>query len=136
MKVDQLFPSRWLHPENLNGRAVVVTIAKVTLEEVHNPTTNRKESKPAVAFKGASKLLLINKTQALAIVRITGRDDTDQWAGCRVTLAADIAPNCKQTIRVSPVADANPIPNPGPVNPDPDTNPVTDADTDPDGGAE
>jgi hypothetical protein len=144
MKVDQLFPSRWLHPEALGGRAVTVTIAKVTLEEINNPTTNRKESKPAVAFKGATKLLLLNKTQALAIARITGRDDTDNWPGCRVTLAADIAPNGKQTIRVSPVpvADPNPVANAGPdtdtypVNPDTYPGPDADADADPDGGAE
>lgn len=110
MKIDTLFPTRWLHPEALGGRAVTVTISGVTLEKVHNPTTNRDEVKPAVAFRGATKLLLLNKTQALAIARITGRDDTDNWPGCKVTLAAAIAPNGKQTIMVSPVpvADAEP----------------------------
>jgi len=137
MKVDQLFPSRWLHPEALNGRAVTVTIQAVTLEEVHNPTTNRKETKPAVAFRGATKLLLLNKTQALAIARITGRDDTDNWPGCRVTLSADVAPNGKQTIRVSPVADADLITHANPVtNPNPDPDPERDGDPDGDGGGD
>ena len=130
MKVDQLFPTKWLHPENLNGKAVVVTIAKVTMEEVHNPETHKKEQRPAVNFKGASKVLLMNKTQAMAIARITGKDDTDNWAGCKVTLAADVAPNGKQTIRISPVPDANPIPDP-----DPDANADPDPDANPDGGA-
>lgn len=130
MKIEQLFPSRWLHPEALNGRAVTVTIAAVTLEKVHNPQTNKAEQKPAVAFKGATKLLLMNKTQALAIARITGSGETDDWAGKRVTLSAAIAPNGKQTIAISPVPDAGPIPNPdADANPYPDTGPDADADT-------
>lgn len=131
MKIEQLFPSRWLHPEALNGRAVTVTIAAVTLEKVHNPTTNRQEQKPAVAFKGATKLLLMNKTQALAIARILGSGETDDWTGRRVTLSAAIAPNGKQTIAVSPVPDTDPIPNPdADANPDPDPNPDTDPEAD------
>ena len=110
MKVETLFPSRWLHPEALQGRAVTVTIAAVTLEKVHNPQTNKPEQKPAVAFKGATKLLLMNKTQALAIARILGSGETDDWVGQRVTLSAAVAPNGKQTIAVSPVPDAEPMP--------------------------
>jgi len=133
MKVDQLFPTKWLHPEALNGRAVTVTIARVTLEQVHNPTTNKDETKPAVAFRGATKLLLLNKTQALAIARILGSGETDDWAGKRVTLAAAVAPNGKQTILVTPVADPVPDTNPIP-GPDPDPNADPDPDPNPDGG--
>ena len=133
MKVDQLFPTKWLHPEALNGRAVTVTIARVTLEQVHNPTTNKDETKPAVAFRGATKLLLLNKTQALAIARILGSGETDDWAGKRVTLAAAVAPNGKQTILVTPVADPVPDANPSP-GPDPDPNADPDPDPNPDGG--
>ena len=133
MNIEKLFPTRWLHPEALNGRAVTVTIERVTLEKVHNPTTNKDETKPAVAFRGATKLLLLNKTQALAIARILGSGETDDWAGKRVTLAAAVAPNGKQTILVTPVADpvadANPLPGP-----DPDPNADPDADAGPDGG--
>ena len=133
MKVDQLFPTKWLHPEALNGRAVTVTIERVTLEKVHNPTTNKDETKPAVAFRGATKLLLMNKTQALAFARILGSGETDDWAGKKVTLAAAVAPNGKQTILVTPVADpvadTNPIPGP-----DPDPNADPDPDPNPDGG--
>ena len=135
MKIDTLFPTRWLHPEQLGGRAVVVTIQSVTLEEMHNQTTNKKEMKPAVAFVGKTKLLILNKTQALAIARITGQNDTDNWAGKKVTLSATVAPNGKQTIMVSPVPDANPNPVAG-TDPAPhaDPDPVRDADPDRGGG--
>ena len=111
MKVEQLFPSRWLHPEALQGHAVTVTIATVTLEKVHNPQTNKPEQKPAVSFKGATKLLLMNKTQALAIARITGSGETDDWIRQRVTLSAAVAPNGKMTIARQP-GPGHPTPSP------------------------
>jgi len=136
MNIEKLFPTRWLHPEALNGRAVTVTIERVTLEKVHNPTTNKDETKPAVAFRGATKLLLMNKTQALAFARILGSGETDDWTGKKVTLAAAVAPNGKQTILVTPVADPVPDASPNPIpDPDPEGDPDADGDGDPDGGA-
>lgn len=105
MNIQQVFPRKWLYPEDLNGRAVTVQIEAAALEELRNPRTNKMEAKLVVSFVKATKRLVCNKTQAYAIAAATGSPDTDQWPGKRVTLSAAVAPNGKATIHVAPVAD-------------------------------
>lgn len=134
MNINQLFPRKWLYPEDLGGRAVTVTIQAATLEEVRNPATNKTEKKLIISFHKATKRLIANKTQAFAIASAAGSPDTDDWPGKQITLSAAIAPNGKATIHVAPVAVAN-----ADHHLDAGTGtdaPGTGADTDPDAGAE
>lgn len=105
MNVKELFPSRWVEPEDLGNKRVTVEITRAGLEEIFNRQTNAKEMKLALSFKGAKKQMLINKTQALKICEITGHDDTDQWVGKSITIRAGVAPNRKPTI----VVEAPPV---------------------------
>lgn len=106
MNIEDLYPRKWLNAADLAGRAVTVTIAGVTLEQVRNPRTNRAEPKPAVAFAGKQKRLLLNKTQAYALAGLCGKE-TDNWIGRQVTLSPAVAPNGAQTIAVTaPAAGA------------------------------
>jgi hypothetical protein len=107
MNIQNIFPRKWLYPEDLQGKAVTVQIAGVALEQLRNPRTNKDEPKLVVAFAKATKRLVCNKTQAYAIAAATGSQDTDGWIGRKVTLSAAIAPNGKQTILVTPVAGAD-----------------------------
>lgn len=107
MNVNQLFPRKWLYPEDLQGRAITVTIQAASLEEVRNPATQKPEQKLIVAFQKATKRLICNKTQAYAIAAAVGSPETNDWPGKRVTLSAATAPNGKQTILVTPVANAD-----------------------------
>ena len=86
MNVHELFPSRWLSGHDLNGKAVTVTIARVTLEDVRTPA-GEQAVKPCVWFEKAQKGLLLNKTNALAIAKLHG-PETDSWLGKPVTLQA------------------------------------------------
>lgn len=112
MNIQQIFPRKWLSPEDLNGRAVTVQIDAAVVEELRNPRTNKPEPKLVVSFAKATKRLIVNKTQAYAIASITGCQDTDGWRGKRITLSAATAPNGKATILVTPVADPHPDPHP------------------------
>lgn len=105
MNIQQIFPRKWLYPEDLNGRAVTVVIEAAAIEDLRNPRTNKMEPKLVVSFQKATKRLIVNKTQAYAIATATGSQDTDKWAGCKVTLSAAMAPNGKATIHAAPVAD-------------------------------
>lgn len=138
MNIQQIFPRRWLYPEDLGGRAVTVTIEAATVEELRNPRTNKPEAKLVVSFAKATKRLVLNKTQAYAIAAATSSQDTDGWPGKRVTLSAATAPNGKATILITPPADAHHNLDAGAGadaagaghNPDPDTD--TGPDTGPD----
>lgn len=108
MNINDLFPRKWLAPTDLAGRTVTVTIQAVTLETVRNPRTQEQERKLCVAFKGAQKRMLCNKTQALAIADAVGAPDTDAWPARRITLSAGVAPNRQPTIVVTPAPAAAP----------------------------
>lgn len=82
--LNDLFPSRYLKVADLQGSSPTVTIAGVMLEVMGRA----REKKPVVYFVGKTKGLLLNKTNAQAIARLAGSDDTDQWVGVRVRLVA------------------------------------------------
>ena len=84
MNVHELFPSNWLSGHDLNGKRIAVTIRTVTLEEMQTPGGG-KEQKPVVWFEKATKGLVLNKTNALAIAKQYG-PDTETWSGKAVTL--------------------------------------------------
>ena len=103
--VSDLFPSKWLCADDLAGRAVVVQIAQVSLEEIRQ-RDGKNELKAVVAFERAHKPLILNKTQAQAIAAIVRSETFADWPGQRIQLSAGRAPNGKPTIAVSqaPVA--------------------------------
>ena len=111
MNVKELFPSRWVEPEDLGQKRVTVEIARAGMEEVFNRQANAKEMKLALSFKNAKKRMLLNKTQTFKIAEIIGSTETDNWPGHRITIRAGMASNRKPTIVVEappvPVAAAN-----------------------------
>lgn len=108
--VAELYPSPWLGPGDLAGRAVTVTIARVDIEDIRNPQTAEKEPRAVVTFERAQKRLILNKTQAHRLAEITGSEAFDAWAGARVILRPGLAPNRRETIVIdpAPVATAPP----------------------------
>lgn len=128
MNIKQLFPSPWLSPDDLNDRRVEVVIAGFAMEEMHNRRTNQKESKPVISFERATKRLILNKTQAFAIARIAGSDETGEWLGKKISLRVGRAPNGKPTIAIDAPALQAPTPHMnGAVEPDADSSEATDA---------
>lgn len=100
MNVRQFFPSPWISCDDLGNRKFELVIKAVVVEEVHQHATNTKVKKMVVAFQEAKKRFILNKTQAFALARICGSDDTEQWVGKRVVLRAGKAHNQKPTIIV------------------------------------
>lgn len=92
------YQSPWLSPTDLQGRAPRLTIEAATLEEVRNAKGGH-DKKIALAFKGARKKLLLNKTNAKALAAAYG-NDTDLWIGKGVVLQVARASNGKDTIEL------------------------------------
>ena len=99
--VSQVYQSRWLSAEDLQGKTVKVTIASAGIESVRG-RDGGTEMKIAVAFVGAHKVLLCNATQARALAALFG-DNTDAWIEKQVVLTPERAPNGKLTIGVKRV---------------------------------
>lgn len=121
--VAELYPSPWLGPADLAGRAVTVIVARVDIEDIRNPQTSEKEPRAVVTFERAQKRLILNKTQAHRLAEITGTEAFDAWAGTRVILHPGLAPNKRETIVIdpAPVATREPAPPAQPARVPPGT---------------
>jgi hypothetical protein len=82
MKSNEVFPSRWLKAADLNPDGENVTIRKVTMEEVGE----ERERKPVMAFNEIDRELVLNITNWTAIADLSGKDESDDWPGCRIKL--------------------------------------------------
>jgi hypothetical protein len=79
MKIDELYPSRWLKAADVT-RPVLATIKNVTVEEV-----SEGEDKPILNFLGDLKPMVLNRTNSTTVAELYG-EDTDHWTGKPVVL--------------------------------------------------
>lgn len=105
--VTDLFPSPWLKPEDLGGRAVTVTIVAAQVEEIRQ-FDGSKAAKLVLTFEKATKKLIVNKTQAKRLAEVTKTEAFADWAFHRVTLKPAVAQNGKPTIAIdAPAGNGN-----------------------------
>lgn len=118
MKSTDVFPSKSLRADDLNGIEPVVTIESVSTQSFDDGSR-----KPIIHFKGKEKTLVCNKTNWNAIVEITGEEDSDNWAGHRIKLIVakvDYQGKRVPAIRVEPApagGTTKPKPQPERVEP-------------------
>ncbi|HLC04094.1 MAG TPA: hypothetical protein VJK02_13735 [Anaerolineales bacterium] len=84
MKLSEVYPSKYVKAEDLDGDADVV-IKELVMEEFEDPQTKKRTQKPVLYFQNARKGLICNKTNAGLIARLYG-DETDEWVGKHITL--------------------------------------------------
>jgi hypothetical protein len=82
MNINNVFPSNYLKAADLNGRAVLVTIDKVTIEKLGEDT------KPVIYFAGKQKGVVLNKTNASVVAASYG-PETDGWIGRQLEVYPD-----------------------------------------------
>ncbi|MCB9150273.1 MAG: hypothetical protein H6641_16080 [Caldilineaceae bacterium] len=99
-RVSDLFPTRWIHPHDLQGKTVNVFIEKVTIEKLWSAFDKEHVEKIVLWFHGKTKQLPLNVTQAQALVTITDTDFVMDWAGHACRLRAATARNGKPTIEI------------------------------------
>jgi hypothetical protein len=103
MKMTELYPSRFLSADDLDGE-VPVTIASIKFEKMKDNDGNEQD-KPVLFFLKTEKGLVLNKTNAKRIAEIHG-DETDGWIGKKITLYQESVTafgETKWAIRVKPV---------------------------------
>ena len=106
-RVSDLFPTRWIHPHDLQGKTVNVFIEKVTIEKLWSAFDKEHVEKIVLWFHGKTKQLPLNVTQAQALVTITDTDFVMDWAGHGCRLRAATARNGKPTIEILTPLPAN-----------------------------
>jgi hypothetical protein len=74
------FPSNFLKAADLGGQPRQVTIEGISAE-----TLNDGSVKPALSLVGATKKLILNRTNATALAQSLG-PDFNAWAGKQITL--------------------------------------------------
>lgn len=97
--VDEMYPSKWLKHEDLNGKAITLKVVKTDIELIHNTITKKDEYRAILDF-GRSKRLVLNKTQCDQMAQITRSKLFEQWANVTITLTPTITRNGKKTIAI------------------------------------
>jgi hypothetical protein len=100
----------YLEPDHLRGRSVPVVVEQAIVEEVFNPRIKRDEPRIVLRFHGKKLGLCCNKTQAAAMIDITGTDDFARWVGHTITLTPSRIDRERQTITITPAQAPAPEP--------------------------
>lgn len=82
--INDAFPSNYLKASDIRGAEPVVAIDRVDFELIGR----ERQKKAVLYFKGKEKGLVLNKTNALKIVQLSGSGATEDWEGFRVKLFA------------------------------------------------
>lgn len=85
--VDEMYPSKWLKPDEVPDGDLILTVADVTFEGV-GP---EKEMKLVLAFRENTKRLVCNVTNAKTLKGLYGKDP-NEWIGKRIALYATEVP--------------------------------------------
>lgn len=83
MKSNQVFPSRWIKADDLQGKRIRVTIDDVRMEEIGG------EDKPVLHFQGKDKGMICNVTNWGRLAVGLGSDESDDWHGRDILLQAE-----------------------------------------------
>jgi hypothetical protein len=85
MKVGEMFPSKYLSAGDLENREFELAIEAVNIEEIQ--ADGATEKKAVVRFRGATKGLILNRTNAESIAAAY-TDETQNWLGRLIVLFA------------------------------------------------
>jgi hypothetical protein len=102
-----MFDSAYVGNWDLQGRDLVVTIARIVPGELAKAGTSKKDKAPIVFFEGKEKGMVLNKTNMKIIGGIVGSFKVKDWLGHAITLyptTCQFGPNTVDCIRVRPTA--------------------------------
>lgn len=115
-----MFDSNYIGAWDLQGRAVTVTISKVSPGELSKAGTSKKDRAPIIHFEGREKGMVVNKTNLHTIASIAGSYKRKAWIGVRITLFAttcSFGRNIVDCIRVKAQAPSAKTPDAPPEEP-------------------
>jgi len=87
---DDLFPERWLHAPDLDGKTVTLTITAAYAEFIENPKKHKKDDPGelcgVLSFKGTKREYVLSKQNAWILKALWGKDP-EAYLGKRITLS-------------------------------------------------
>lgn len=86
MKVSEMFPKRYATGEDLHGKSLIMTIAKINAEKMRPKANAPEVEKWVLYFKEAKKGVVLNRTLANQIAEILGSQETNDWINKKITL--------------------------------------------------
>ena len=86
VKLDKMFPSRYIKGQDLQGRAMNVTITRIQPEKMRPNPQGPELDKFVLYVEEGKKGIVLSKTLASQIAQILGSDESDDWIGKKVTL--------------------------------------------------
>lgn len=93
MRVGEVYPFRFLRPEDLDEGLTVVEIESAEVEEVRSFEKGRRDQKdPLIVLylKGFEKGFKLNKTNARALMNLLKSDETRDWIGKQIQIFPDV----------------------------------------------
>lgn len=103
MKASDIYASPFLKAADLQ-KPVKLVIADLEIGDFTDQRTQAEQKRVIMGFAGAKKRLILNKTQANALIAAYG-DEMGAWPGKSVILAPGMAPNGQQTVLLSAVPE-------------------------------
>ena len=103
--INDYFPSSWLRSEDLDG-PTIVTIIQVRDVKFPGQRGEGDQVKPVLVFREFERGMVVNKTNFLALTKITGKSSTEEWVGFQVQLRVERVPafgDVVDAIRIRPV---------------------------------
>jgi hypothetical protein len=85
MRVELMFPSKYLRAADFLGKTVTKTIKRVDSDKL-KMQDGSSEKKYIVHFEDTEKMLVLNKTNAYKIADVLGEKDAMKWAGREISL--------------------------------------------------
>lgn len=81
MNVNDMFPSKYLSGNDLQGRSVVARISRLASVSMPDRESGGRVKKHVMYFAGKERGVVLKRTTALQIAQALGTPETDQWVG-------------------------------------------------------
>jgi hypothetical protein len=82
MKMSKLFHGKYLRASDVVGKQYDATISHVTIERMRD-----NKEKAVAYFEGQDRGIPLNKTKCDLLAKMSGSDDTDDWAGLKINIS-------------------------------------------------
>ena len=89
--IDEYF-NNYLKADSFDGGDEILTITKVDSAMVFNEKTNGLEEKPILHFQERNQPMVLNKTKANAIKKLTGKKIPNEWVGVQIKVGKGKTP--------------------------------------------
>lgn len=86
MKVNEMFPTKYVKGDELPSTGLKVTITAVKVEKMRKPGQAGEVDGFVLWCQGAKRGIVLSAPLARQIAKITGEGDTDNWNGKTVVL--------------------------------------------------